>query len=74
MPRPPVYDAQVNYIKDSLGGYGLYYSAAISGMGLTLPAAPAAGLPFDAPTPEGRGGGDVSGGGSRHRLLPRLLR
>ena len=32
-----VYDAQFHYIKDLLGGYGLYYSAAISGMGLTLP-------------------------------------
>ena len=50
----PVYDAQFNYIKDALGGYGLYYSAAISGMGLSLPATPAAGLPYDAPTPEGR--------------------
>jgi hypothetical protein len=49
-----VYDAQFNYIKDALGGYGLYYSAAIAGMGLTLPATPAAGLPYDAPTPEGR--------------------
>ena len=52
--HPPVYDAQFNYIKDALGGYGLYYSAAIAGMGLTLPATPVAGLPFDAPTPEGR--------------------
>ena len=51
---PPVYDAQFNYIKDALGGYGLYYSAAISGMGLSLPATPEAGLPYDAPTPEGR--------------------
>ncbi|HZT65152.1 MAG TPA: hypothetical protein VFA11_05120 [Acidimicrobiales bacterium] len=52
--QPSVYDAQFNYIKDALGGYGLYYSAAIAGMGLTLPATPAAGLPYDAPTPEGR--------------------
>lgn len=52
--HPAVYDAQFNYIKDALGGYGLYYSAAISGMGLALPATPAAGLPYDAPTPEGR--------------------
>jgi hypothetical protein len=52
--RAAVYDARFNYIKDALGGYGLYYAAAISGMGLTLPATPAAGLPYDAPTPEGR--------------------
>lgn len=51
---PPVYDAQFNYIKDALGGYGLYYSASIAAMGLTLTALPGAGLPFDTPTPEGR--------------------
>lgn len=28
--RPPVYDAQFNYIKGMLGGYGLYYSASIA--------------------------------------------
>lgn len=52
--RPPVYDAQFNYIKGTLGGYGLYYSASIAAMGLALPALPDAGLPFDTPTPEGR--------------------
>ncbi len=51
---PPVFDAGFNYIKDTLGGYGLYYSASITAMGLTLPALPDAGLPYDAPTPEGR--------------------
>ena len=50
----PVYDAGFNYIKDALGGYGLYYSASIAAMGLSLPGTPGAGLPFDAPTPEGR--------------------
>ncbi len=52
--EPAVYDAQFNYIKEALGGYGLYYSASIAAMGLTLPALPSAGLPFDTPTPEGR--------------------
>ncbi len=52
--HPLVYDAQFPYIKDLLGGYGLYYSAAISGMGLTLHWTPAAGLLYDTPTPEGR--------------------
>jgi hypothetical protein len=52
--RPTVYDAQFNYIKEALGGYGLYYSASITAMGLTLPALPGAGVPFDTPTPEGR--------------------
>ena len=33
---PPVYDAQFNYIKGMLGGYGLYYSASIAAMGLAL--------------------------------------
>jgi len=51
---PPVYDAQFNYIKGMLGGYGLYYGASIAAMGLALPALPVAGLPFDTPTPEGR--------------------
>jgi hypothetical protein len=51
---PPVYDARFNYIKDALGGYGLYYSASMAAMGLTLPAMPAVGLPYDTPTPEGR--------------------
>jgi hypothetical protein len=51
---PTVYDAQFNYIKEALGGYGLYYSASIAAVGLTLPALPSAGLPFDTPTPEGR--------------------
>lgn len=50
----PVYDAGFYYIKDALGGYGLYYRAAITAMGLTVPALPGAGLPYDAPTPEGR--------------------
>jgi len=50
----PVYDAGFNYIKDALGGYGLYYRAAITAMGLTVPALAGAGLPYDAPTPEGR--------------------
>ena len=52
--EPAVYDAQFNYIKEALGGYGLYYSASIAAMGLTLPALSGAGLPFDTPTPEGR--------------------
>lgn len=50
----PVYDAGFNYIKDALGGYGLYYSASISAMALIMPGMPAAGLPYDTPTPAGR--------------------
>jgi hypothetical protein len=55
----PVYDAGFDYIKGILGGYGLYYSASIAATGLTLPASPAAGLPYDTPTPEGRAVADA---------------
>lgn len=55
----PVYDAGFDYIKGILGGYGLYYSASIAATGLTLPALPAAGLPYDTPTPEGRAVADA---------------
>jgi hypothetical protein len=55
----PAYDAGFDYIKGILGGYGLYYSASIATTGLTLPALPAAGLPYDTPTPEGRAVADA---------------
>ncbi len=48
------YDPHFTYIGNDLGGYGYYYAAAIAGMGLIAPALPAAGLPVDAPTPEGK--------------------
>jgi hypothetical protein len=50
----PVFDAGFDYIKDDLGGYGLYYGPVIADFGLTLRAQPEAGLPYDAPTPAGR--------------------
>ena len=51
--QPAVYDAQFNYINIRWRLRPLLHRA-ISGMGLTLPGIPAAGLPYDAPTPEGR--------------------
>jgi hypothetical protein len=48
------YDPHFAYIGNDLGGYGYYYAAAIASMGLISPAIPAAGLPVDAPTPEGK--------------------
>jgi hypothetical protein len=50
----PVFDAQFDYIDNPLGGYGLYYGAVIADFGLSARATPAAGLPFDGPTPRGR--------------------
>ncbi len=50
----PVFDARFDYIDNPLGGYGLYYGAVIADFGLTARATPAAGLPFDVPTPKGR--------------------
>lgn len=49
-----VYDSQLNYIKNSTGGYGLYYASTISSTGLVLQSQPGSGLPWDAPTPAGR--------------------
>ena len=47
------FEATFDYIKEDLGGYGLYYGAMIADFGLTLRAHPEAGLPYDTPTPEG---------------------
>jgi hypothetical protein len=50
------YDPGVNYIKNDLGGYGMYYGGVIAGMDLALQTQPQIGVPFDTPTPEGRAG------------------
>ena len=46
-------DATINYLQHSTGGYGAQYSGTIARTGLTLVAAPEAGLPWDGPTPAG---------------------
>ena len=48
------FDPQFDYIKEALGGYGLYYRSAMELMGALVVAGPANGFPFDAPTPAGR--------------------
>jgi len=48
------FDPQFDYIKEALGGYGLYYRSAMELTGALVVAGPANGFPFDAPTPIGR--------------------
>lgn len=48
------FDPQFDYIKEALGGYGLYYRSAMELTGVLIVAGPANGFPFDAPTPQGR--------------------
>jgi hypothetical protein len=48
------FDPQFDYIKEALGGYGLYYRSAMELTGALIVAGPANGFPFDAPTPIGR--------------------
>lgn len=48
------FDPQFDYIKEPLGGYGLYYRSAMELTGALIVAGPANGFPFDAPTPIGR--------------------
>lgn len=48
------FDPQFDYIKEPLGGYGLYYRSAMELTGSLVVASPANGFPVDAPTPIGR--------------------
>lgn len=48
------FDPAYDYIKEPLGGYGLYYRTVMETMGLVVLTDPATGVVFDAPTPEGR--------------------
>lgn len=50
----PNFDPQFDYIKEPLGGYGLYYRSAMELTGVLVVASPANGFPVDAPTPIGR--------------------
>lgn len=52
--QEPNFDPQFDYIKESLGGYGLYYRSTMELTGALILAGPASGFPFDAPTPIGR--------------------
>ena len=48
------FDPHFDYIKEALGGYGLYYRSAMELSGVLIVAGPSNGFPFDAPTPVGR--------------------
>lgn len=48
------FDPTFDYIKEPLGGYGLYYRSAMEQTGTVVVARPSNGFPFDAPTPSGR--------------------
>jgi hypothetical protein len=48
------FDPRFDYIKEALGGYGLYYRSAMELTGALIVAGPANGFPCDAPTPAGR--------------------
>ena len=48
------FDPGYDYIKEALGGFGLYYRSAMESIGLVERADRAAGLPYDTVTPAGR--------------------
>jgi hypothetical protein len=48
------FDPGFNYIKEPLGGYGLYYRSVMQAMGILVVATPADGFRFDALTETGR--------------------
>lgn len=52
--QDPEFDPQFDYIKEPLGGYGLYYRTTMEQMGVLVVARPDNGFPIDAPTPAGR--------------------
>lgn len=50
----PGFDPQFDYIKEPLGGYGLYYRSAMEATGALIIATSANGFPWDAPTAAGK--------------------
>jgi hypothetical protein len=48
------FNPHFDYIKEPLGGYGLYYRSTMELTGVVVVANAASGFPFDAPTPAGR--------------------
>ncbi|TVY98989.1 hypothetical protein EAS64_42545 [Trebonia kvetii] len=71
--RDAEFDPRFDYIKEALGGYGLYYRSAMELTGALIVAGPANGFPFDAPTPAGRAlAAAFRGAVSRTRLAAKL--
>lgn len=48
------FDPAMNYIKEPLGGYALYYRSVMESMGILVASRPGNGILFDAPTHTGR--------------------
>lgn len=52
--QPAAFDPQFDYMKTSMGGFGLYYGSVMQSVGLVVLANPAVGLAVDAVTPAGQ--------------------
>lgn len=52
--EPASFDTTANYIKEPLGGYGLYYRSVLAGLGLVYPGGPRLPYPVDVPTEAGK--------------------
>ncbi|MEU0962205.1 hypothetical protein ABZ328_22100 [Micromonospora aurantiaca] len=63
------FDPRFDYIKEPLGGYGLYYASVMQEAGLLTRRDPAVGFAFDALTPSGRGLADAYREAVRHTRL-----
>lgn len=67
------FDPHFNYIKEPLGGYGLYYRSTMELMGAVVVARPANGFPVDAPTPLGRALAAAFGGAAGSTVVGRRI-
>jgi hypothetical protein len=54
--EPSTFDTTADYIKEPLGGYGLYYRSVLAGLGLVYPGGPRLPYPVDVPTEKGKEG------------------
>jgi hypothetical protein len=52
--EPSTFDTATDYIKERLGGYGLYYRSVLAGLGLVYPGGPRLPYPVDVPTEKGK--------------------
>jgi hypothetical protein len=67
------FDAGFDYIKQALGGFGLYYRSAMEATGLIERADPTAGLPYDTVTPAGKALADAYRSEVAHTELVRTF-
>ncbi len=52
--KPDAFDPRFDYMKSSMGGYGLYYATVMESLGLSVLADPGIGMTVDAVTPDGQ--------------------